>query len=247
MKVINQVNQTDDYAMFKTLDGNRNVNKLHVNRLKESFRTAYLLSPILINQRNEIIDGQHRFEAAKALGLPINFIIVNDYGLKEVQLLNTNTKNWGKEDYLQAYCDLGYPEYLKMRKFMRRFPEFGIAACEMMLIDRSNGKSGTIEGMRCRIKYFEEGNLEIPNYDYSCEIAEKIMQLKPYYDGFNRQVFVRAMCGVFKVAKYNHTVFLQRLDAQPNALQHCATVLQYRLMIEDKYNYRSHNKVSLRF
>ena len=52
MKVVNQVNQTNDYEMFKTLDGNRNVNKLHVSRLKESFKTAYLLSPILINQRN---------------------------------------------------------------------------------------------------------------------------------------------------------------------------------------------------
>jgi len=247
MKVVNQVNQTNDYEMFQTLEGNRNVNKLHVSRLKESFKTAYLLSPILINQRNQIIDGQHRFEAAKALGLPVNYIICNDYGLKEVQILNTNMKNWKKEDYLHAYCDLKNPEYLKFRNFMRRFTEFGIATCEIMIIDRSNGKQGKIEGMRCKIKYFEEGELEIPDYDYSCEIAEKIMQIKPYYDGFNRPAFVRAMCGVFKVADYNHTVFLQRLNSQPNALQHCATVMQYRLMIEDIYNYRSREKVSLRF
>lgn len=156
-------------------------------------------------------------------------------------------KNWKKEDYLHAYCDLKNPEYLKFRNFMRRFTEFGIATCEIMLIDRSNGKQGKIEGVRCKIKYFEEGELEIPDYDYSCEIAEKIMQIKPYYDGFSRPVFVRAMCGVFKVADYNHTVFLQRLNSQPNALQHCATVMQYRLMIEDIYNYRSREKVSLRF
>lgn len=247
MKVVNQVNQTNDYEMFKTLDGNRTVNKLHVSRLKESFKTAYLLSPILINQKNQIIDGQHRFEAAKTLGLPVNYIICNDYGLKEVQILNTNMKNWKKEDYLHAYCDLKNPEYLKFRNYMRRFTEFGIATCEIMLIDRSNGKQGKIEGMRCKFKYFEEGELEIPDYDYSCEIAEKIMQVKPYYDGFNRPTFVRAMCGVLKVADYNHTVFLQRLNSQPNVLQHCATVMQYRLMIEDIYNYRSREKVSLRF
>jgi hypothetical protein len=156
-------------------------------------------------------------------------------------------KNWKKEDYLHAYCDLKKPEYLQFRNFMRRFNEFGIATCEIMLIDRSNGKQGKIEGMRCKIKYFEEGELEIPDYEYSCEIAEKIMQIKPYYEGFNRPVFVRAMCGVFKVVDYNHTVFLQRLNSQPNALQHCATVMQYRLMIEDVYNYRSREKVSLRF
>src|SRR5574344_1973849 len=99
MRVVNQVNQTNDYEMFKTLDGNRNVNKLHVNRLKESFKKAYLLSPIIINLRNQIIDGQHRFEAAKALGLQIYYTICDDYGLKEFQIFNTNIKKKKKEDY----------------------------------------------------------------------------------------------------------------------------------------------------
>lgn len=57
MKVVNQVNQTNDYEMFQTLEGNRNVNKLHVSRLKESFKTAYLLSPILINQKIKLLTG----------------------------------------------------------------------------------------------------------------------------------------------------------------------------------------------
>ena len=77
MLVVNQVNSTNDYLKFKTLKGNRNVNKLHVRRLKESFKEAYLLSPIIVNQNFEIIDGQHRFEAAKSMELPINFIICN--------------------------------------------------------------------------------------------------------------------------------------------------------------------------
>ena len=247
MKVVNYVYSTNDYEMFKTLDGNRTVNKLQVSRLKESFKKAYLLSPILINQQNQIIDGQHRFEAAKALGLPVNYIICNDYGLKEIQILNANMKNWSKEDYLHSYCDLKKPEYLKFRNFMRRFNEFGIATCEIMLIDRSQGKNGTIEGIRCRTRYFEEGELEIPDYEHSCEIAERIMQIKPYYKGFNKPIFVRAMCSVFKVVDYNHKVFLQRLNSQPKALQQCATVAQYRLMIEDIYNYRSREKVSLRY
>lgn len=257
MKVVNQVNQTNDYSMFKTLEGNRYVNKLHVKRLKESFRESYLLSPILINQRNEIIDGQHRFEAAKSLGLPINYIICNDYGLKEVQLLNTNMKNWKKEDYLNAYCDLGYPEYLKFRNFMRRFPEFGIASCETILTNSLTGghKSSTSvelkgslnESGSYAIRYFQEGDLTIPDYEKSIENAEKIMMIKPYYDGFNRSTFVRAMIGIFKIEHYNHAKLIERLNANPTALQHCGNVTQYKLLIEDIYNFRSRVKVSLRF
>lgn len=256
MKTVNQVNQTNDYNLFKSLQGNRNVNKLHVQRLKESFKGSYLMSPIIVNQNYEIIDGQHRFNAAKDLGLPVNFIICNDYSLDEVKILNTNMKNWRKEDYLNAFCDLKYPEYLKFRNFMRKFPYFGISASEAILTgslsgakretdlkrEFTNSKSGAYA-----VKYFEQGDLVIPDWDYSLECAEKIMMIKPYYDGFNRISFVRAMLGVFRIEYYNHSQLLDRLKSSPTALQHCANVTQYKLLIEDIYNFRSREKVSLRF
>lgn len=257
MKVVNQVNETNDYSMFRTLEGNRHVNKLHVKRLKESFQKAYLLSPIIVNEKFEIIDGQHRFEAAKQIGVPINFLVAPKYGLKEVQMLNENMKNWKKEDYLNAYCDLKHPEYLKFRNFMRRFTDFGIAACETILTNKLSGghesrsssefKSETNLRGSYAIRYFQEGELVIPDYDLAVENAEKIMMLKPYYDGFNRNTFVRAMIGIFKIEYYNHAKLLERLSANPTALQHCANVTQYKLLIEDIYNFRSREKVSLRF
>lgn len=254
MKVVNQVLSTNDYGMFKTLGGNRNVNKLHVNRLKESFKTAYLLNPILINQENQIIDGQHRFEAAKDLGLPINYIICNDYGIKEVQLLNTNMKNWNKEDYLNAYCNLNFPEYIKFKKFMNRFPEFGMLCCEYLLLNRTaNGVSKTNKGFagnksgKYMIKYFQEGDLKIPNYEFACENAEKLKMIKQYYKGFNRPIFVAAMVGLFNNDLYNHSHFMNKLYVNPASLVDCANVSQYKLLIEEIYNYRSREKVSLRF
>ena len=82
MTTVNQIHQTTDYSMFQTLEGNRNLNKLHLKRLKNSFQKKYLLSPIIVNEKFEIIDGQHRFEAGKQLGLPINFLIAPNYGIK---------------------------------------------------------------------------------------------------------------------------------------------------------------------
>jgi hypothetical protein len=119
--VSNQVHTTTDYARFVILAGNRKPNDIHVKRLSNSFKKNYLFSPILINEKWQIIDGQHRFLAAKELGLPIYYIIVPGYGLNEVQILNTNSSNWKKEDYLKAYCDLGVENYLKMNQFMQEF------------------------------------------------------------------------------------------------------------------------------
>lgn len=257
MQVVNQVLSTNDYSKFKTLQGNRNVNALHVRRLKESFKEAYLLTPIVINQSYEIIDGQHRFEAAKEMGLPVNFIICNNYSLKEVQLLNNNMKNWRKEDYLKAFCDLGYEQYHKFREFMEVFPELNLSSCEIILTNNvSSGHQGlfdkSLKGVfnatgRYHFNYFQEGKLVIPDFDKAIENAEKIMMIKPYYDGFNRSVFIRAMVGIFSLDYYSHAKFLQRLAANPNMMRHCANVGQYKLLIEDIYNYRSRDNVSLRF
>jgi hypothetical protein len=243
--------------MFKTLEGNRIVNKLHVRRLKESFQESYLLSPIIVNEKFQIIDGQHRFEAAKQVGLPIYFLIAPNYGLKEVQMLNENMKNWKKEDYLNAYCDLKHPEYLKFRNFMRKFPEFGILACETILTGKlnggnENGRSAELKSESNRqghysIRYFQEGELTIPNYELAVENAKKILMIKPYYEGFNRPHFVRAMIGIFRIEYYNHLKFIERLNSNPLSLQNCSNVTQYKLLIEDVYNFRSREKVSLRF
>lgn len=253
MKVVNHVNSTNDYSIFTQIEGNRVVNKLHVERLKTSFQKSYLMSPIIVNQKYEIIDGQHRFNAAKALGLPVNFIVTNGYGLREVQMLNTNMKNWKKEDYLHAYCDLGYEEYLKMKQFMQDFPDFGIAVAEQLLTNtvggvNNRGYAVKIDGKKTgRLRNFQEGELEIPDLELAYKNGEKIMMFKPYYDGFNRTVFVASMIGMFKHENYNHSQMIQKVKNNSTALTHCSNVTQYKILIEEIYNFRSREKVSLRF
>jgi len=256
MKTVNQVYSTTDYDLFKSLKGNRVVNKLHVRRLRESFKSMYLLSPIIVNESYEIIDGQHRFEAAKELGLAVNYIVCTGYSLQEVQLLNTNMKNWKSEDYLNAYCDLGFPEYLKFRNFMQQFPEFGFASSEAILINSASGNrkttsvdviSDTNKTGAYLVKYFQEGDLIIPDYIKSIENANKIMSIKPYYEGFGRPAFVRAMIGLFKIDRYSHSKLISRLESNPRSIQHCANVVQYKIMLEEIYNFRSRQKVTLRF
>ena len=256
MKVVNQVYSTTDYGMFKELRGNRIVNALHVRRLRESFKTSYLLTPLIVNENYEIIDGQHRFSAAKELGLPINYIVCHGYKLEEVQLLNTNMKNWKSEDYLNAYCDLGYPEYLKFREFMQMFPEFGFASSEAILSNSTNHsprsqakelRSDTNKDGVYVLRNFEEGRFIIKSLDESIELAEEILKIKPYYDGFNRVVFVRTIIGLLKMPQYSHKKMIAKLASNQSIIQHCSNVGQYKSMLEEIYNFRNREKVSLRF
>jgi len=255
-KKVTEVLKTSDYDKFTILNGNRGINQMHVRNLRKSFQNSYLLCPILVNEKFEIIDGQHRFLAAKELNYPIFYIQVVDYGLEEVKTLNTNAINWQKEDYLAAYCDLGFEEYIKFRKFRNEFPEFGIRGCEVILTGRLKASSDStlVELMsntnprgRYYRHYFENGELVIPDYDKSVENARKLMEVKKYYSGFNRYTFVCAMIGIFRINQYDHKTFIKRLAANQTLMFNCMTVTQYKYVIETIYNSKSHEKISLRF
>lgn len=106
VKHSNQVHTTTDYFLFKPIEGNRNKNLLHINRLKKSMAETYLFTVIIVNEKYEIIDGQHRFECVKELKLPMHYIVCKGYGLNEVHVLNQNSKTWNADDYLTGYCNL---------------------------------------------------------------------------------------------------------------------------------------------
>lgn len=257
MNLVNEVNQTNDYSKFKVLYGNRDVNKVHVRRLQKSFEKEYLQSPILVNEKYEIIDGQHRFEAARQMELPINFIICENYGLEEVQLLNANMKNWSSKDYLDSYCDLGYPEYLKFRDFMKLYPDFSLPTCQIILSNTARGSDTSTKSKSLRSKTnksgsyinrnFVNGDFKISDYNTSVLIADKLLSIKPFYRGYSRGGFVKTMITIFKHENYNHKRLLNKLAINPTGLKDCANVNQYKLLIEDIYNYKSPDKLSLRY
>jgi len=246
------VMKTMDYSLFKTLKGNRPIEEGQVRRLMESFKQEYLLSPILINEKFEIIDGQQRLEAAKRLNLPVCYVQKCGYGLAEVQKLNRSTKNWGKLEFLNSYCDIGLTPYLQLKEFMKNFPDLGIAASESICTNNVSGANNRNEillgeGRAIKIKNFENGDLIINDLPGAYERATKIMEYKEYYSGYNRALFVRVMVSLFKNPVFKHDLFIKKLKLQPTALEHCQSVEQYKLLIERIYNFRNQHKVNLRF
>ena len=98
MKKVSQVMKTNDYSIFSILKGNRSINKAHLSRLKKSIEEESLIVPIIVNEKYQIIDGQNRYNCWKELEMPIYYIQVDGYGLKQVQRLNSNVRNWSLKD-----------------------------------------------------------------------------------------------------------------------------------------------------
>lgn len=241
---------TTNYSMFKPLRGNRPIREIHVRRIMDSLRQYCLPIKIIINEHFEVIDGQHRLEAARRLSLPVEYEVRAGYGLKEAQIINQNVKTWGKVEFLDSYCTTGFKPYLQMREFMQQYPAFGIAAAETILTNTFGGinnkrdirNNGKIIG---KVKNFEGGNLEISDLPGAYETARKIMEYKEFYGGYNRVLFVRVMVGLFKNPDFDHSKMINKLRLQPTALKHCQNVEQYKLLIEKIYNFKSQHKISL--
>jgi hypothetical protein len=232
--------------MFKTIDGNRNVNLLHINRLKKSMQEHYLFTVIVVNEKYEIIDGQHRFHAIRDLGLPLHYTMIPGYSLLQVQILNANSSNWSSQDYLQAYCDLGYEDYITLSEFLRKY-NLNISIGASILIGNTTGQGGMKAG--APFEFFKHGTLKVS--DKQVKDAEKFMDMlylfEPYFNGFKTRSFVFALMKLSNNPDFSITELLQKVKIQPSALQSCVHVNQMISLIEEIYNYKRRDKVNLRF
>lgn len=111
-----------DYLKFQKIEGNRNLSKSHINSLAESIRSKNLLHlrPIIVDTNFNILDGQHRLEAAKLCEVPIYYIVCDSEKFKEITKLNQNQKNWKLIDFLNFYAvNFKNPCYIDLLNFMK--------------------------------------------------------------------------------------------------------------------------------
>lgn len=239
-QVVAQVVQTKDYQQFNKAAGNRDVIQLHVERLKTSMEQEYLMSPIIVNEKMEIIDGQHRFEAARQLELPIRFIKVRGYALSQMQQMNALSKRWSMVDHIKAHADLGNINYINILKFIER--NEGVSSNALLRI--AVGVDGTVQHS------IKNGTLVFgaEQIVFSHKIVDTLERISQYYERAYHKSFIAAIKKLMKKADiFDMDVFIDRLKVNRGMIYDCANVNQALQMIEDIYNKRSRNKISLKY
>lgn len=111
----NQVNNivyvTSDYSIFNLSKFNRNIllrNEM-IKQAEEGF-----VAPIIVNENYTVIDGQHRLEASKKVGVPVEFIVKPGLGDHDIVRMNTVQKPWSLQNYIESYANQGKTEYMKL-------------------------------------------------------------------------------------------------------------------------------------
>jgi hypothetical protein len=110
------IKKTKDYDTFKNLAFNKDKQRSHLNALKNCIEKENLLHlhPILVNNKMEVIDGQHRLEVARELGLEVYFIesklsynhIIASNSINKKISSKDIIKFWGLKDQIKDYIQL---------------------------------------------------------------------------------------------------------------------------------------------
>lgn len=106
------LHKTSDYHMFKTLLGNRFVEQRFVENIRKSMQNVGILPmPIIINEQNEVIDGQHRLAAIERLGGEVYYIIVPGLTLDDCISINCQQHSWNTLQFIYSKAAQHVPQY----------------------------------------------------------------------------------------------------------------------------------------
>lgn len=220
---------TTDYDMFKFIMSNRDTDRTHVKKLAKAIREKNLLhlNPIIVNENYEVIDGQHRLEAAKMLGLPIYYNIDSDVTQEDISGMNSNKKNWTVMDYVNFYTINKKPDFVAFAALCQRFPDF--SAPILMTIIGGDGKKN--------YEALKRGEIDVTNIDKADIILSKLQDFKDAVPQIaNSARFIEAFTAIFLHVDYDHSRMLKKLQTCPSLFIPCLNKKAYIQMLQSIYN-----------
>ena len=235
---------TNDYSIFKTQQGNRDLLCSDIKRVEKKILENNLLCyhPILVSKDYFVIDGQHRLEVAKRNNLDIYFIIMDsDSCLKTTQSINTTGKPWTVKDFLKCYVSLGVESYIEFNNILNKFKFLTIS----QLIDIA-----AIRNNKSKSENFKDGTMVLCDLD---TINENLNGLNNYINTtlkiaknthFQRFIVKLNKRGI----KFDHERMVRKIDANTDIVKRIPSdPYIYSDVLGDIYNHKLSMKNKVNF
>lgn len=165
----------EEFYKFKLLKRNRTTSQAQVNKLIVKLQEPKgQLVPIIINEKWEVINGQHRLQAAEEGNID-HIIVMISFGatIEDVIVMNTTEKKWNFWDYLKCHSEPSAPsseEYQKIKTFLKNYTISPKAA--LWLLSGNNHDYGTED--------FEAGIFEVKHLEEAQKQGDYLRKVKGY-------------------------------------------------------------------
>lgn len=231
-EVVTEIRKTNNYPMFKNMIGNREIKDKNYKKLIRSMSEKQLIIPILVNEKLEIIDGQHRFNACKTLQLPVYYYIIPGYEIEDVKRANLVSCNWNLDDYLNLHIQLAKGEYAK---FLDLKNKYNLKTSQLLEIIATLEQK---EYGRVRL-CFEDGSFEIDNIMIIEKFLMDLSDFSSFKDCYSTK-FSKAFLRLYMHNAYNHTHMQKKLKTLSHKLNKRPTYSDYlSMLVNDIYSFGS--------
>lgn len=233
-KIINTVYETTNYDQFVFLDTNREIDKSRLKVVTQSIAEhGYIGSPIEVNEKMEIIDGQARTMACKDLGVPIPYVVVPGLGVQQCMILNRATRNWKDMDYVKSFAKQGIKSYILLLDLVNRFghgPQVAVYASKNKRIGGGTGSGGALRN----------GNftMSVEEYERGKRTLEKIEPMMGYVksSAVHTQALTIALCYAVNNPKVDYNRLLETVAQRHLLLKPYTVITDILEDLSEKYN-----------
>lgn len=230
---VTTVQSTTRYGKFKFLDANREVNESHVNAIKRSLNNNGNFTeaqPIIVNERFQIIDGQHRFTALKELDLPVFYTVLAGAGAEQAQHMNLLQRPWNTTDYLKVYTAQGRQPYIIFNELVEEYPDVSATLINVYVA------GGERNGMHSA---FRRGELEMSEELQAVvrERLDKLMEMRAICTAFQKRAVATALVKAILSEGYSHKKMLEKVQQQAADIKAYQSVPDNLRQLENVYNW----------
>lgn len=244
-----KIYETTDYGMFKKMLGNRDIKG--ESKIVESIKRVGLVNnPIIVNEKYEIIDGQNRLEALKQLNLPVSFIIQEGLGIDACRSLNIGQTNWGTEDYIYSFANVGNANYKRLASLMNEFQQrFGIQGIVAMAKPCRINEGGSLPNSAIK-----SGDFELSQEEYELAVTRLTSAYDLGYVDFckrkklNSRVYWACVSYIYQHQEISAKKAIDALEQYETLIPSCTKVSEQLQFFDDAINRgtrRAVNKVFL--
>jgi hypothetical protein len=216
-KQVTNVFITNDYTKFKLIHNNREVNGGIVLKIQKimialakmiGIENAFLGCIVVVKRKDGlyILDGQHRFEAAKGANIPIRYELreMSDEEFHRMMIeMNSVSHIWTNTDYANSHAKSSKPEVSKTYKLLLELKnEFKLTFTNLLHLIQDNKNT----------EAFRNGTLTIPSVS---TLKKRIAMLIDYREalGVDKSFVLRGLIDVINKKEYakNHDKMLREL------------------------------------
>ena len=231
------IHETTNYSMFKHLEFNREIDQKNLNKIKESIKAEGQKQPIALTSDAYIYDGQHRFMALRALGLPVWYYV--NHGAKPQDLITVNQVRKGHtiRNLVWYYAYTGNLDCKRLLELQDEWSEKGFSESVIYLAFNSIGKA--YQGLI-------RNNLYVVDEKFGVRFLNTLLLLKNKagMKEATQAKFARALKSVIKSNKsFNTDELINKMERVKLHLYNKEADLRQEIV--DVYNYkRKKEKIS---